>query len=374
MIVPGDAEGLGQEVVNRRSPPGGGRRLARARRLPVIRLLRYLLLRLVGVIPQVVGATVVMFLLLKLLPNPAYELLGPFASKQDVVSAEKHLGLTKPLYDQYFIYLGNLAQGKLGVSWFDGASVSHELAVRVGPTLELISLSLIIIVVVGIGAGTFIGMSRKRTSVVGRIVDLYGLLAGAFPDFWLALVLAFLFTYKLRWLPAPLGQLAPGIAVPPRITGAVGVDALLSGDWSVFGQAVAHLVLPVATLVLIYMAPIVKITQATVREMRESEFCRHAVASGLPRGVVIRYALRNSLAPIATLTAVMYGYLFGGDVLVENVFSWGGVGSWAVQSVAQSDFPAIEGFLIVAVVMNVVLYLVVDVFYMLIDPRLVIAG
>lgn len=368
------AGGLEQEDRTGRSRLAGVNWVARAGRTPIISLLRYLVVRLVGVIPQVVGATVVMFLLLKLLPNPTYQLLGPFASRQDFLAAEKHLGLTKPLYYQYFIYVSHLAEGKLGVSWFDGASVSHELAVRVGPTLELISVSLVIIVVVGIGAGTVIGMSRKRTSVAGRVVDLYGLLAGAFPDFWLALVLAFVFTYKLHWLPAPLGQLAPGAVVPPRITGAVGVDAALAGDWSVLGQAVAHLVLPVTTLVLIYMAPIVKMTQATVREMRESEFCRHAVASGLPRRVVIRYALRNSLPPIATLTALMYGYLFGGDVLVENVFSWGGVGSWAVQSVAQSDFPAIEGFLVVAVVMNVVLYLLLDVFYMLIDPRLVIGG
>jgi ABC-type dipeptide/oligopeptide/nickel transport system permease component len=336
----------------------------------VTRVARFVALRAIFAVPQIFGISLVTFFIVRLLPgNPAYTLAGAYAGATPEIykTIQQHLGLDKPIYVQYLIYLRHVLQGDLGVSWFTSSPVTEELSRRFPATLELISAATLIIVVGGIGLGALVGVTNARP--LNFLLGLYGHLAGAFPDFWLGLVLAFILFFWLGWVPAPVGQLGISVSSPHRITGMYVVDAALTGDWVAFQSAVTHLIVPAATLVLVYMAPIVKLTRSTVEEMLQSDFARYARACGLPQTVVLRYALRNSLPPAVALIGFTYGYLLGGAVLIENVFSWGGLGSLVVEAISHSDYFVVQGFVLVSALFNLLIYLAVDLIYLWIDPR-----
>jgi ABC-type dipeptide/oligopeptide/nickel transport system permease component len=333
-----------------------------------MRSLRFFGRRLLVGIPQIFGVTIVTFWIIRLLPgNPAYELAGPFATDATRHAMEVQLGLNRPIYEQYLQYLSNLVHGQLGVSWFTTNPVSVELATRGPATLELITSATVVILVVGIGGGTILALSPYR--VVERVANVYGLLAGAFPDFWLGLVLSFLLFFKLGWLPAPVGRIGLSMQPPPQITGFYTIDSVLTGNWPALGSALGHLFLPMLTLVIVYAGAVLKMTRATVAEMLRSDMCTYARACGLPTGLVLLYALRNALGPIIVIAALTYGYLLGGDVLVENVFSWGGLGSWVVSSVVHSDYFPVQAFVLVAALFNFCVYFAADLLHLMVDPR-----
>ena len=318
--------------------------------------------------PQLVGITLVTFLLVRLIPgNPAFLLAGPMAGEGTVEAYERELGLDKPIVVQYFLYVGQLAKGDLGFSWWTGNEVLTDIMKRVPATLELVTISMIIIVVLGVLTGIVVGL--RSGGFVDRLGFVYGLFAGAFPDYWLALVLVFLFFFQLGLLPAPVGRLDLAVANPPQVTGFLLVDSVLAGDREAFVSASNHLLLPVITLVAVYMGAIVKMTRSTLQEKLDSDFITFAKASGLGTVTVVRYALRNALPPVLTIIGVTYAYLLGSAVLVETVFSWGGIGQYAVGAVLVSDYSAIQGFVLVAALFNLVIYLLVDIAHLAIDPR-----
>jgi peptide/nickel transport system permease protein len=269
---------------------------------------------------------------------------------------------------QYVIYLNNLLHGEFGDSIFTGQPVRQDLTQRVPATLELVTVSMLIAVILGIPLGIYVAL--KKTGVLNKIVFGYGMLTGAVPDFWLGLIFVFVFFFLLRWAPPPMGRLG-ALGIPPdRITGSYLIDSVLTGDWQTLRLSVTHMVLPVLTLVLIYMGNIVKMARSSMTEVMQSEFIEYARACGLPREVVIRYALRNAMAPVATVVAFNYGFLLGGAVLVEAIFSWGGLGQYAVQSIVNSDYAPITGFVLVVALFMSVMYLLLDLVYALIDPRI----
>jgi peptide/nickel transport system permease protein len=334
-----------------------------------MRIFRFASRRLLFLIPQVLGIVTITFFLLRLLPgNPAQLIAGVAANPQTIAAIEARLGLDKPLYVQYFIYLENLLKGDLGDSWVTGQPVTQDILTRLPATLELITISLILSLLIGIPLGVLVVL-RPR-GIVDRFTFGYGLLAGALPDFWLGLLLVFVLFFILRLAPAPLGRLGLIESPPTMITGMYTVDSLLTGNWKTFQSAVAHLALPVLTLVFVYMGGIVKMTRSAMEEMLNSDFVEYARASGLSQFQVLRYALRNSLPPIVTIIGIMYGFLLGGAVLVEKIFSWGGMGQYAVQSVVQADYAPIQGFVLIAAVFNMIIYLILDLVYVTIDPRL----
>lgn len=319
-------------------------------------------------LPQLFIVTTVTFLLVRLLPgNPAYTLAGLYATKANVAAIDKALGLSLPLPDQYWSYITRLLHGNLGTSSYTGKSITSELAYRLPATLELISVAAIVILVLGVALGT-VAATRERGALNAGL-RLYGGLSGALPDFWLGLGLAYVFYFLLGALPAPTGQLSLGEVPPGRISGMYVVDSILSGNLSSFVSSSLHLVLPAVTLIVAYMGAIVKLTSASVRLSLSSPFCRQAKASGLPSALVVRYALRHSTPEIVTLFALTYTFLLAGDVLVENVYSWGGLGSFMVDSLNHSDYTAIQGIILVVAVFNLLIYLLVDVVQMLVDPR-----
>ena len=334
-----------------------------------MRILFYLGKRLIFVIPQLLGIVFVSFLLVKSIPgDPAVLMLGPTATPSAIAALRQQLGLDQPLYIQFLIYVKNLVHGDLGTSWQTTRPVLEDLIQRFPATLELVTFSLLLAIVIGVAMGVY--AAKKPNGWIARLADFYGLSAGALPDFWFALVLIFIFYTVLGWAPAPLGRIDMIVLPPMPVTGALTIDALLAGDFEAFKSACAHLVLPVLTLGLLNAGPILKMTQATMEKMLESDFSRYEILCGIPQNLVVRHALRNALPSIVTIISVLYGFLIGGAVLVEIVFSWGGAGQYAVQGVLNSDIYPVLGFVLFSAVFSLIVYIVVDLLYFLLDPRI----
>ncbi len=332
-------------------------------------LLPFIGRRLLFIAPQLLGIVLVSFLLVKSIPgDPAVLMLGPTATPEAVASLRSKLGLDHSLPVQFWIYLKDLAHGDLGTSWQTTRPVLEDLIQRFPATLELVTLGLLVAILIGIPLG--LASAFKENGIVARIADFYGLSAGALPDFWLALVLIFVFYTVFQWAPAPLGRIDLAVVPPPPITGMLTIDSLISGNWDAFRSAAAHLVLPVLTLGLINAGPILKMTQSTMEKMLESDFSRYEVLCGIPHRLVVRHALRNALPSVVTIISVLYGFLIGGAVLVEIVFSWGGAGQYAVQGVLNSDLYPVLGFVLFSAIFSLFVYLAVDLIYFAIDPRI----
>ncbi|MGQ0570884.1 MAG: ABC transporter permease [Armatimonadota bacterium] len=330
----------------------------------------YILRRLLLIVPQAVMLALVTFLMVRLLPgNPAALIAGPMATPEMVAAVEEWLGLHEPLHQQFVAYLGRLVHGDLGRSWYTGRAVSEDLLQRLPHTLELIGPSLFLAVAIGVPVGAF--LARAGTGWLGRALSPYMLSTGAIPAYWLGLVLTFALAFQLRWAPPPFGRLDPSIGPPAAHTGFLLIDSLLVGNADAIRSVVAHLVLPVLTLVLVTAGNIMKMTRSLVRETLLADYIRTARAKGLAeRSVLLRHALRNALIPIITLVGVMFGYLLTGAVLVETVFAWGGLGQYAVQAVTNSDYAAIQGVVLLTAILSMLAYLLIDILYLAADPRI----
>jgi ABC-type dipeptide/oligopeptide/nickel transport system permease component len=334
-----------------------------------VRFWRYAGRRLAFLPVQLLIVSVIVFFLVRLLPgDPSYLLAGPFATVERVDEVRRRLGLDQPLYVQYVRYLKSVVRGELGTSWITSQPVLQDIGQRLPATMELILAAMLLSVLVGIPLGVWTAV--RKTGIADRAVFAYGMLAGALPDFWFALIMIFLFFFQLGWAPGPIGQLDLTVSIPPRVTGMYAVDALLAGDWPALRSALAHLVLPVTTLTAIYMPLVMKNTRSTMEEMLSSEFVIYARAAGLSRAVQLRYALRNSMPSVVTIIGILFWFLLGGAVLVETVFAWGGLGQYAVQSVVSSDYAPLQAFVLVTAVFTSIVFLLVDLGYFLLDPRI----
>ena len=333
-----------------------------------MRMLRYIAIRIAIAIPQLFGVALGAFFLLKLIPgDPAPMMLGPLATQVAVDKLRAEMGLDQPLPSQFIAYLGRLLHGDLGRSWQTTNPVLTDLAQRLPATLELVTLSLLIAVAIGMPLGLMAG--RRPNGVIARIADTYSVAAGALPDFWLALVLIFIFYSIFNVVPPPIGRLDFAILPPDTITGSYALDALFAGDLVSFRAAVAQLILPVATLAIIYTVPVLAMTRATVERLNDSDFIRFANAKGLTPARVSRHALRNALPSVVTVIGMLYGTLVGSVVLVEVVFAWGGAGQYAVSAVLNADINASLGFILMAAVVSLAVNLIVDFIALAIDPR-----
>jgi ABC-type dipeptide/oligopeptide/nickel transport system permease component len=331
-------------------------------------MLRYIAKRMPYVIPQLFGIILVSFFMVKLIPgDPAVMMLGPTASQQSLAALRDKMGLSKPLWQQFAYYIGDVLHGNLGTSWQTTRPVTEDLLQRFPATLELVTFGLLLAIAIGFPLG--VAASRLQSGPVRKFADYYGLLAGAMPDFWLALVLIYIFYTQLGWIAAPLGRIDLAVVPPRTITGSLVVDSLLTGNIDALSSSFGHLVLPVLTLGIINAGPILKMTQTMVTRALSSEFVQYAEICGLPRRVVLRQAVRAALPAIVTIISVLFGFLIGGAVLVEIVFSWGGAGQYAVQGVLNADVNPVLGFVVFSAVMSLVIYLVVDLIYYALDPR-----
>lgn len=330
----------------------------------------YVAKRLALAVPTLLGVTVITFTLTYLLPgNPALVKAGPLATPQHIAEMEKQMGLDQPVAVQYWRYLRGLLRGDLGESATTGRPVLRDLLQRVPATLELTLASLLVAIAAGIPLGVIAAV--RRDGIVDHVSRLLGVGGVAMPTFWTGLLALYVFFYALDVAPPPLGRLGRGITAPTAITGLYTVDALLTGDWRALGSAAHQLVLPALTLGFSVMAPLTRMVRATMLEVLESDYIKAAWAAGLPRRTVIYGdALRNCLIPVITILGVIFGFLMAGNVVIEVVFAWPGIGNYAVTSLMSKDSGPIQSFVLFVAVVYVVVNLTVDVVYGLVDPRI----
>ena len=333
-------------------------------------LLMYLLRRIGLAIVTLAGVVVFVFLLTHILPsNPAALRAGPLADAELIQKYEREMGLDQPLYVQFGVYAREILSGNLGESWKTGQPVLEELGDRLPATIELAATAFLIALFVGLLLGVLAAVYAGTW--IDQGVRLYATLGAAQALFWLALLSVHVFYYTLDWAPAPLDRLTIGVPEPPLVTGLFTVDSLLAGQFSTFLDALNHLWLPALVLAFVVSAPIVKMTRGSMLDSLNSDYIRTAKAIGVPgHSVVARDGLRNAFIPILTMIGIVFGYLIAGNVVVEKVFSWAGIGQYAWNALTINDFNAVQGFVILIAVIYVGINVVIDLAYGVIDPRI----
>ncbi|NJL88073.1 MAG: ABC transporter permease [Leptolyngbyaceae cyanobacterium SM1_1_3] len=325
--------------------------------------------RILAALPSVIGVVIVTFLLTRALPgDPAAFFAGPAATAAAIEEVRRNLGLDKSLLEQFFLYVGDLFRGDLGVSLITGQTVVYDLMTRLPASLELTLAGLVLAIALAVPLGVL--AATRPNSWIDHGIRLLATAGVSLPTFFTGLFLIYLLYYRLGVVPAPLGRLNILYSAPPQITGFYLVDSLLSGNLGLFGAAAAQLFLPAVTLGLFALAPLTRVTRASMLGMLSSDFIRTARASGLPpRQVLFGYAFRNALLPIVTTLGIVFSFLLGANILVEKVFAWPGIGSYAVEALVASDYAPIQGFILTMALLYVVLNLLIDLLYVVIDPR-----
>ena len=326
--------------------------------------------RLLDAIPSVIGVVIVTFLLTRALPgDPAAYFAGPAASIEAVEQVREKLGLNRSLMEQFVYYVRDLARGELGVSLTTGQPVATEIATRLPASVELTLAGLIFAALVAIPLGVL--AATRPNSWIDHLCRIITTAGVSLPIFFTGLLLVYVFYYLLGWAPSPVGRLDPYTSAPPSITRFYLIDSLLTGNLQTFWASAKQLMLPALTLGLFALAPLARMTRASMLGVLSSDFIRAARAAGLaPRTVIYGYAFRNALLPIVTTLGMVFSFLLGANILVEKVFAWPGIGSFAIEALTASDYAPVQGFVLAMALLYVGLNLAIDIVYGAIDPRM----
>jgi len=340
----------------------------------MLQTLRIISGRLLQAIPAILGIIIVTFFLTRALPgDPAVYFAGPAADAESIAEIRHELGLDKPLPSQFLIYLQDLYQGDLGMSIGTGRPVIEELGRRLPASIELTLCALVFAISIAIPLG-LLSATRPDTWIdhLTRMIVTMGV---SLPTFFTGLFFIYIFYYLLGIAPSPLGRLDFIYLSPPHVTGFYLIDSLIDGDWEVFFASLSQLILPSITLGLFVLAPLARMTRASMLQVLSSDFIRTAKANGLPRRkILMTYAFRNALLPILTTMGMVFSFLLGSNVLVEKVFAWPGIGSFAIEALIASDYAAVQCFVLAMAILYVFLNLMIDVIYTLVDPRIKLSG
>jgi ABC-type dipeptide/oligopeptide/nickel transport system permease component len=330
--------------------------------------------RLFAALPALVGVIICTFLLTRVLPgDTATYFAGPTASAESIAQIKAALGLDQPLYVQFVRYINDLVRGDLGQSLTTGQPVLKDLLSRLPASAELTLFGLAMSVVIALPLGILAAV--RQGSLIDHICRVVTTAGVSLPVFFTGLLLVYVAYFLLGWAPAPLGRLDTFATPPPTVSGFLLIDTLLAGDGETFRAALAQMMLPGITLAFFALAPIARITRASMLAALSSEFIRTARTSGLSsRRVIITYAFRNALLPVVTTLGMVFSFLLGANVLVEKVFAWPGIGSYAVEALIASDYAPVQGFVLMMAIMYVLVNLAIDIVYGLIDPRVRITG
>jgi ABC-type dipeptide/oligopeptide/nickel transport system permease component len=325
--------------------------------------------RLVTALPSIAGVIIVTFLLTRALPgDPAAYFAGPAATTEAIEDIRRQLGLDRSLPMQFLDYLGRLARSDLGTSLTTGQPVIDDLLTRLPASAELTLLALVLSVAVAVPFG--IAAALRPGSPVDHACRIVTTAGVSLPTFFTGLLLVYLFYYLAGIAPAPLGRLDVFASAPPHWSGFYLIDSILAGDFETFRAALAQLILPAVTLTIFSLAPLARITRASMLAALGSDFVRTARAGGLARSrVVYVYAFRNAVLPVITTLGMVFSFLLGANVLVEKVFAWPGIGSYAVEALIASDYAPVQGFVLTMALLYVALNLGIDLLYRLVDPR-----
>jgi dipeptide transport system permease protein len=332
-------------------------------------MFRFFLHRIGMVIPTFIGITILAFALIHLIPgDPVEVMMGERGVDPATHAAELHrLGLDQPLPVQYFHYLGQALHGNLGNSLVTNTTVMSEFMARFPATVELSICALLFALLVGLPAGVFAALRRGTAvdhGVMGAALTGYSM-----PIFWWGLILIMLFSVTLGWTPVS-GRIAVEYDVP-HVTGFMLIDALLSTDEGAFRSAVSHLILPSIVLGTIPLAVIARMTRSSMLEVLREDYVRTARAKGLsPARVIVVHALRNALIPVVTVIGLQVGTLLAGAVLTETLFSWPGIGKWLIDAIGRRDYPVVQGGILMIATLVIVVNLLVDLVYGVLNPRI----
>lgn len=334
-----------------------------------MKLARYIARRALLLIPTLLVVSTITFIVSRLLPgNPAIYMAGPAKSPEVIQTLTEAMGLDKPLYMQYIIYHQDLLQGDFGFAWHTGKSVAYDLAIRFAATFELTIISLIFAILLGIPLGMLAALkANKKTDHIVRVGSLVGL---SVPEYVIGLLFIYLFYYQIPIFPPILGRIDIFLSPPTDLTGLYIVDSLITMNWEVLRSSLASIFLPAFTLALVMMAPITRFTRSAMLDVLYSEHILAAKSYGLSKFTInFKHALKIASFRVTTIIGVIFGYLLSGAILVENVFSWPGLGRYAVESLRFSDFAAVQGVVLVMTCSYIVINLLVDITLASLDPR-----
>jgi len=356
-------------------------------------LTRYIIRRLISLIPTLLGVTILVFLFIHLIPgDPALVMLGEHAAVDNVERIREQLGLNEPLFlntdavgqvlrrevsigegvkglfeSQYFLFLGRLLQGDLGKSVHEHTPIVNLLKLKFPATVELSLLAMFFAIVVGIPAGI---ISATRRNSVFDSVSMIGSLVGlSMPIFWLGLMFIFFFGVKLGWFPT-YGRFPVDLSLK-TVTGLYTIDSIIAKDAQALRLALKHLAMPSIALGTIPMAIIARMTRSAMLEVLQEDYIRTAYAKGLrERGVILHHALKNAFLPVITIIGLQVGSLLAGAIMTETVFSWPGIGKWVYDAILARDYPVVQVAVLVITLVIAVVNLTVDVSYAFLNPKI----
>jgi peptide/nickel transport system permease protein len=331
-------------------------------------MLRFFVRRILLVIPTLVGLLLLTFLLVRVVPNdPSAALAGENATPAQIAEIRRQYGFDEPLWRQFFIYVGQVAAFDFGKSLYTNAPVAEDIKRRLPATLELTFLALALGAGLGIPLGVLAAVSHNRLAdYVVRVITVGGL---AIASFWFAIMLQYLFAMELDLLPLR-GRLGVATDQPPLVTGFHLIDSLVAGRLDIFADALRHLALPAFTLSIGAIATITRFTRSGMLETLQRDFVIYETAAGYPRMVLIGvYVLRNSVVAAITQIGLLFGALIGGAVVVESIFDWPGIGTYAVRGILNADFKAVLAVTLLVGVVYAIVNILVDLAHALVDPR-----
>ena len=347
-------------------------------------MVRYVLRRLIYVIPTILGVTIVVFMFLRLIPgDPAVAMLGEHATEENVNRIREQFGFNRPVFfdrealkqgdfkgfinTQYFIYLGNLLRGDLGISIHRRIPIAETLAQRFPATVELAFFSMFIAIIIGVPVGII--SAARRNSILDSTTMVGSLVGVSMPIFWLGVMLIMLFAVILQWLPAG-GRLGSSVELK-SITNFNLIDSLITLNFPAFLDSLQHIILPTIALATIPMAVISRMTRSSMLDVMQEDYVRTAHAKGVAeRTVLYRHALKNAFLPIVTIIGLQFGLLLAGAVLTETIFSWPGIGKWVYDSILARDYPIVQSGALLIALIFVFINLLVDISYAYLDPRI----
>ena len=324
--------------------------------------------RLLQAIPTVLGISVIIFVLMRIIPgDPASIILDPQATPEERQAFRREYGLDRPILEQYFIFLKEALQGNLGRSFRTGAMVTEDILNAAPGTIELTLAATFVSVTLGVTTGTLAAVYKN--SLVDYVSMVIAIMGMTMPVFWLGLLLIMLFAVTLRWLPVA-GRIDVRMLFTSTSNFMV-LEAIVQGDWQALKSVLRHLVLPAFTLGFSGAAVIARMTRTAMLEVMMEDYITTARGKGLQeRMVILRHGLKNALIPVITVIGTQIGYLLGGAVLTETVFSWPGLGTLLVMGIFARDYPIVQGVVLLVCVTFVFVNLIVDISYALIDPRI----
>ena len=325
--------------------------------------------RLLGAIPVVLGVLIIVFFFMRLLPGDPVEIMlgDTSASKMEMDSLRAELHLDKPVYEQLWLFVSGVARGDLGTSLDKRQPVATLLAETLPPTIELTLAIFLVAILIALPVGVFTALKPgswfDRTTMTGALLGI------SMPNFWFGLILILFFSVYLGWFPTS-GQIAATLDLK-RITGFLTVDALLTGNWAALKDVLRHLFLPATTLGVAFAAIMARVIRSSMLETMRMEYVVAARAKGVSEPmVVVRHALRNAMIPVVTVAGLEVGMLLGGNMIVETIFSWPGLGRLVVGSIFSRDYVVVQCAVMLYALTYVAANLVVDIIYTFLNPKI----